>query len=261
MQKFKVGDKITGTSGLTKLGMYEGKPYTVRECSDSSMTLEECFCEATGHHFTFTPNDYDLHEAAIPQPAITKFNKGDKVKCVSKTPAIGVEVGGIYTIINPQSHYGTYYGKKHNHVELEEVQSTPNEDCLELYVVETKQPTSYREMSPDSTVKVKIGYYESEVCLGDIVHTTALLGVTNGYYGARMWDFLKNALGKDGFEEDFETIIEFREKQKQSIEYFFTLAHNKREKEILLKDIEEQKAIMKNQQEFLKELEDKYNSL
>ena len=186
--KFKKGDKITGTSGLTGLGMYEGKPYTVKECSASRMTLEECFCKATGHYFTFTPNDYDFYEKA-------------------------------------------------------------------------KKPTSYREMSPDSTVKVKVGDYESEVCLGDLVHTTALLGVTNGYHGARMWDFLKNALGKDGFEEDFETIIEFREKQKRSIEYFFTPAHNKKEKESLMKDIEEQKTILKNQEEFLKELEDKYNSL
>lgn len=192
---------------------------------------------------------------------MSKFKIGDKVKCVTQTTAIGVEIGGVYTIKDPQHHYGTYYGKRHNHVCLEEVASTPNEDCLEIYSEEVKQPTSYREMSPDSTVKVKIGDYESEVCLGDLVHATALLGVTNGYYGARMWDFLKNALGKDGFEEDFKTSIEFIEKQKRSIEYFFTPAHNKKEKESLMKDIEEQKAIMKNQEEFLKELEDKYNSL
>lgn len=260
MSKFKVGDQIVGTSGLTELGMYEGKPYTVKECSASRMTLEECFCKATGHYFTFTPSNYDLYEASTPEPAVTKFNKGDKVKCVSKTSAIGVEVGGIYTIINPQHHYGTYYGKKHNHVGLEEVQSTPNEDCLELYVEEIKQPTSYREMNPDSTVK--IGDYESEVCLGDLVHATALLGVTNGCYGADLWKFLKNTLGEYSFEEDIDTIIEFREKQKQSLEYFFKPFYGKQnEKDVLLKDIEEQKTILKNQQEFLKELEDKHNSL
>lgn len=135
-------------------------------------------------------------------------------------------------------------------------------DKNEFELVEKKQPTSYREMNPDSTVKVKIGDYESEVCLGDLVHATALLGVTNGYYGADLWKFLKNTLGEYSFEEDIDTIIEFREKQKRSLEYFFKPFYDKQnEKEVLLKDIEEQKAILKNQQEFLKELEDKYNSL
>lgn len=183
---------------------------------------------------------------------MSKFKVGDKVRCIESNPMLYIELGEVYTV--KQVIDDEYLILEEFHVDHDYCESR-------FELVETKQPTSYREMSPDSTVKVKIGDYESEVCLGDIVHTTALLGVTNGYYGARMWDFLKNALGKDGFEEDFETIIEFREKQKQSIEYFFTLAHNKREKEILLKDIEEQKAIMKNQQEFLKELEDKYNSL
>ena len=63
-----------------------------------------------------------------------KFKIGDKVKCVSETSAIGVEVGGIYTIKDPNHHLGTYYGKTHNHVSLEEVSSTPNEGCLEMYV-------------------------------------------------------------------------------------------------------------------------------
>ena len=135
-----------------------------------------------------------------------------------------------------------------------------HEDKFEL--VEPKQLASYREMNPESTVRVKIGDHESEVCLGDLVHATALLGVTNGYYGAEMWKFLKNALGEYGFEGDIDTIIEFREKQKQSLEYFFKPFYDKQdEKDSLLKDIEEQKAVLKNQQEFLKELENKYNSL
>ena len=58
--KFKKGGKILGVKGLTDLGMCEGQEYTVRLCNEKMMTLEECFCERTGRHYTFTPSDYEL---------------------------------------------------------------------------------------------------------------------------------------------------------------------------------------------------------
>ena len=197
---------------------------------------------------------------------MSKFKIGDKVEVISiqsEEPRgdCDVEVGKIGTVCvvtgycDDEIPYLIDFGE-------DTTRWWFGEDNLKLYEEEVKQPTSYREMNPDSTVKVKIGDYESEVCLGDLVHATALLGVTNGYYGADLWKFLKNTLGEYSFEEDIDTIIEFREKQKQSLEYFFKPFYGKQnEKDVLLKDIEEQKTILKNQQEFLKELEDKYNSL
>lgn len=264
MSKFKAGDKIIGTSGLTGLGMYEGKPYTVKECSDSSMTLEECFCKLTGRYFTFTPNYYDLYEASIPETATTKFNKGDKVRCVSQTPAGGVEVGGIYTIKDQQHHYGTYFGVTHNHVKLEEVSSTPNESCLELYDEEVKQPTSYREMSPESTVKVKIGDYEFDCPIKELLLVCKLSGSISGEGRATsFWENIKDILQFEIQLRHKLGLINIRFENLDEVyqEYFKPFYDKQEEKEALMKDIEEQKAILKNQQEFLKELEDKYNSL
>jgi hypothetical protein len=59
--KFKKGDKILGKN-CEGLGMYAGKTYTVKTCTESEMTLEECFCKETGRNYTFTPSMYELIE-------------------------------------------------------------------------------------------------------------------------------------------------------------------------------------------------------
>ena len=60
-----------------------------------------------------------------------------------------------------------------------------------------------------------------------------MLGVTNGSYGFRLWEALTKALGKDGFADDVETLIEFRDKQKETLDYFFKPYYDKQEKEEL----------------------------
>ena len=92
---------------------------------------------------------------------------------------------------------------------------------------------NYREMKPTDMVKVCVGNNEFEVPLGDLVHATALLGVTNGSYGFRLWEALNKSLGKEGFVEDLETLIEFRDKQKEALDYFFKPYYDKQEKEEL----------------------------
>ena len=82
-------------------------------------------------------------------------------------------------------------------------------------------------MKPTDLVTINIGVNESEVPLGDLVHVTALLGVTNGWYGTRLWGVLTKVLGKDGFAEDLETVIEFRDKQKEALDYFFQPYYDK----------------------------------
>lgn len=156
-----------------------------------------------------------------------KFNKGDKVIRVGDTSAIGVEFGRVYTVDNPSSHSGFYGGELHNHVTLEEVESTPSDKYLELYV----EQRNYREMKPTDLIKISINGNESEVPLGDLVQTTALLGVTNGLYGARLWKALNKSLWKDGFVEDMETVIEFRDKQKEALDYFFQPYYDKQQQE------------------------------
>ena len=156
-----------------------------------------------------------------------KFKKGDKVVLVGDTLALGVELGEVYTVDNPSSHSSSYDGKLHNHVTLVEVRSTPSDKCLELYI----EQRNYREMSPNDLITISIEGVESEVPLGDLVHTTALLAVTEGIYGCDLLDALTESLGRDGFVEDYETLFEFLDKQNEAINYFFKPCYDKQQQE------------------------------
>ena len=156
-----------------------------------------------------------------------KFKKGDKVICVGNTSAIGVEFGKVYTVDNPSSHSGCYYGDLHNHVTLVEVESTPSDKYLELYV----EQRNYREMNPNDLITISIEGIESEVPLGDIVHAVAILGVTNGYHGARIWEALRKPFDTECFVQDMDTVVEFRDKQKEALDYFFQPYYDKQQQE------------------------------
>lgn len=157
----------------------------------------------------------------------SKFKKGDKVVRTGDTSAIGVEFGEVYTVDNPSSHSGYYWGELHNHVTLVEVESTPSDKHLELYV----ENRNYREMNPNDLITISINGVESEVPLGDIVHAVAILGVTNGYHGARIWEALRKPFDPEGFVQDMETVIEFRDKQKETLDYFFKPYYDKQQPE------------------------------
>lgn len=165
-----------------------------------------------------------------------KFKKGDKVVRVGDTLALGVELGEVYTVDNPSSHSSSYKGELHNHVTLVEVESTPSDKCLELYI----EQRNYREMKPTDLIKINIDGNESEVTLGDLVKATELLGVTNGCYGTRLWEALYNILGEGGFTLD-DTVVEFRDKQKEALDYFFKPYYDKQQEKDDLKTLIEAK--------------------
>lgn len=156
-----------------------------------------------------------------------KFKKGDKVIRVGNTSAIGVEFGKVYTVDNPSRHSGCYEGELHNHVTLVEVESTPSDKYLELYV----EQRNYREMNPNDLITISIDGIESEVPLGDIVHAVAILGVTNGYHGARIWEALRKPFDSEGFLRDVGTVVEFGDKQKEALDYFFKPYYDKQQQE------------------------------
>ena len=176
-----------------------------------------------------------------------KFKKGDKVICVGNTSAEGVEFGEVYTVDNPSSHSGFYGGELHNHVTLVEVESTPSDKHLELYnhvaleevesmpidnhLVLCIEKRNYREMSPNDLITISINGVESEVPLGDIVHAVAILGVTNGYHGARIWEALRKPFDTECFVQDMDTAVEFRDKQKEALDYFFKPYYDKQQQD------------------------------
>lgn len=162
-----------------------------------------------------------------------KFKKGDKVICVGDTSALGVEFGEVYTVDNPSSHRGFYNDELHNHVTLVEVESTPSDKHLELYT----EQRNYREMNPNDLITISIEGIESEVPVGDIVHAVAILGVTNGYHGARIWEALHKPFDPEGFVGDMDTVVEFRDKQKEALEYFFQPYYDKQQEKDELKTL------------------------
>ena len=162
-----------------------------------------------------------------------KFKKGDKVIRVGHTSALGVEFGEVYTVDNPSSHSGFYNDDFHNHVTLVEVESTPSDKVLELYV----ENRNYREMNPNDLITISIEGVESEVPLGDIVHAVAILGVTNGYHGARIWEALRKPFDTEGFVGDMDTVVEFRDKQKEALDYFFQPYYDKQQEKDELKTL------------------------
>ena len=161
-----------------------------------------------------------------------KFKKGDKVIRVDDTSAIGVEFGEVYTIDNPSSHSGFYGGELHNHVTLVEVERMPSDKYLELYV----EQRNYREMTPNDLITISIEGIESEVPLGDIVHAVAILGVTNGYYGARIWEALRKPFDSEDFVQYMDT-VEFRAEQKEALDYFFQPYYDKQQEKDELKTL------------------------
>ena len=156
-----------------------------------------------------------------------KFKKGDKVIRVGNTSARGVEFGKVYTVENPSIHSDFYWGELHNHVTLVEVESTPSDKHLELYV----ENRNYREMNPNDLITISIEGIESEVPVGDIVHAVAILGVTNGYHGARIWEALRKPFDTEGFVVDIYTVVEFRDQQKEALDYFFQPYYDKQQQE------------------------------
>ena len=184
-----------------------------------------------GSCWWFSENEVTLiEESKVNGTKQSKFKAGDKVVCTdSGIIARGVYYGKEYTIENPSSHFGHYFGKTHNHVTLVGVEGTPSENSLEL----VKENKDYRKMKPTDSIDIVLDGKGFKVPLGDLVHTTAMLGVTNGYYGFRFWKGLIDSLGECGFIKDSEYLIEVRDYQKKAIDYFFKPHYDEKEKKEL----------------------------
>ena len=181
-----------------------------------------------------------------------KFKKGDKVKVVGETRATSVNFEGIYTIKNPSDRTTDYCDgrKKSYHVSLEEVDGTPNEDCLELCV----EPRKYRNMKPTDLIKVSIDGFEDEIPLGDLIHARALVGNSRGTFGYNLYKFLGKFDEDDVVNYVYEDIEVF-DKQEELMKDFFIIEAQKEADKANLKEL------ISNKQNELKELQDKLNQL
>ena len=231
MQILPIGEKVNTEYGVFEILDYDNVEYSYlcyqqgfdghsgvgRYCGKYLNTKYD------GNCWWFDANEVSL----IEESKVSKFKKGDKVIRVGNTSASGVEFGEVYTVDNPSSHRGFYYGELHNHVTLEEVKSTPSDKHLELYV----EQRNYREMSPNDLITISINGIESEVPLGDVVHAVAILGVTNGHYDLDIWEALRKPFDSEGFVQDMDSVVEFRDKQKEALDYFFQPYYDKQQQE------------------------------
>lgn len=105
----------------------------------------------------------------------------------------------------------------------------------DLTLVEVSK--NYREMTPNDLITISVEGVESEVPLGDVVHAVAILGVTNGYHGARIWEALRKPFDTECFVQDMDTVVEFKDKQKEALDYFFKPSYDKQQEKDELKTI------------------------
>ena len=171
-----------------------------------------------------------------------KYKVGDKVKIVSlQSVGRGLcqdVVGDVGEIIYYDSSDtlkykvkiedgGSWWWEESNLELIEDVKPNTNEDILGLYI----EQRNYREMNPNDLITISVDGVESEVTLGDIVHAVTILGVTNGYHGTRIWKALRKPFDPEGFVEDLDTVVDFRDKQKEALDYFFKPYYYKQQQE------------------------------
>ena len=163
-----------------------------------------------------------IEENKVNDAKQSKFKAGDKVRCVEAEQGHWIKVGGIYTVKCVRCKY----------IHLEEITEKHNyhESRFEL-VSETK--LNYREMKPTDLIDITLDGKEFKVPLGDLVHAKALMGVTNGLYGLDLYKAFDKLFNGEGFIEDYDTVINFKDKQKEALDHFFKPHYAEKEKKEL----------------------------
>lgn len=150
---------------------------------------------------------------------MSKFSKGDKILGQSYED-LGMFKGQIYTVLSCTETLMTLEGLVDG--------STGRQYTFSPSMYDLVEKCNYREMKPSDLINISINGNESEVPLGDLVHATALLGLTSGHYGARIWKSLIDVFGDEGFAFD-DTFIKFKEKQEEVLDYFFKPFYDKQQ--------------------------------
>ena len=195
-----------------------------------------------------------------------KFKKGDMVE----TPL------GLFEVIDMNSNGGifcykegfdghsaeSYFGDKYSHTKYEGQCWWFDENKLKLVETKEQPKINYREMSPDTLVKVSIDGNEFEVSLKELLIVSDIIGNITGEHRASEF-YLKTQEILGGHHFDSLGVVYYGDLELDEgyLHYFEPYFSKQKEKEALKKDIETQKYILETQQALLKDLEVKYNSL
>lgn len=249
--KFKVGDKVVRTEVCPKgYEVKQGKTYVVQRVSnDLGVIYLEGVFNSEGNLSWFMPNNFELVKENTP-----KFKKGDKVTIIGAPNNIGIE-----NVIIGSCGIVTAEGVETSNLLVQ------SEGCLNTTKDFYFTPKSlkhfeqvdknYRHLSPDTLIPISIDGVESEVHLGDLVHAQALLGTTTGFYGAKIWEAVKDVIdpqmGMCGSYSD----VDKADEQDALISKFFIDLKKEQQKEDIKKTILVKETELKELQNQLKELD------
>lgn len=180
-----------------------------------------------------------------------KFKKGDIVIRTEFSYEDGRMIRGNHYVVHSCIGSSVYLeGVYDKEGELEGF-GVDNFDLVKAY----EEKRNYRNMKPTDLIKVSIDGNEAEVPLGDLVASEALLGYSSGCYTYMLWKFISNMLGKEVIKLEGRG-IDFSNKQKEALDYFFKPYYDKLDKEkvVLMELIE-------NKTKELAELKDKLSNL
>lgn len=165
-----------------------------------------------------------------------KFKAGDKVICTSKGLGQWIRAGEVYTVKESYMSFGC------NLITLQEYDRSHSydENKFKLYVEKTEP--NYREMQPTDLIKISIDGRESEVPLGDLVTTQALLGRSTGKWGQEFYEYLFESLGDVDLSDKSGEVIGFANQQEQALDYFFKSYYDKQNEKAKLAELIEYKS-------------------
>lgn len=249
--KFKVGDKVVRTEtcadGYT---VKQGNTYIVQKIhKESGVIYLEGVFDSNGNLDWFNPDNFELMKENTP-----KFKKGDKVTIIGSPDNIGIE-----NVIIGSCGIVTAEGVETSNLLVQ------SEGCLnttkDFYFTPKslkhfeQKDKNYRHLSPDTLIPISIDGVESEVPLGDLVHAQALLGTTDGFYGGRMWEAIKDVIDPKMYISFNYSNVQKLEEQKVLFSKFFLDPKKEQQKEDIKKTILVKETELKELQNQLKELD------
>lgn len=183
---------------------------------------------------------------------ISTVEVGDLVKRIDPTgESYDIQQGEVYEVGNVSGDYlrvkdsCKYYFVKGFEVVSKDVSVKLN---------------NYRLMNQDTLIKVSIDEHNFEVPLGDLIRMQKLCGVSNGWYGSRLYNKVKEILDKDkvivNFDSDFE---QYADVEDDLLKQYFKPSENLKRKAELqqaLRELDQQgEEITKQAMKLYQELE------
>ena len=252
---FKVGDKVKCVDkGISKL-LRIGEVYTISQVEEVDGCMYVRLNEVKQSH-DYSVNRFVLVEYEHKQ--VPKFKNGDTVntkygvfELLQKCP-VGTWLGYQNGF---DGHSGSAsFGDKYKYSEYKN-QCWWFEES-EIEIVEnsiSKSNKSYREMSPDTIVKIKVDDHEFDVPLKEMLLLNTLTGSVSDYHRTdTIFEHLNKLFGDDYMCVD--GYVEFKNADKYYKEYFKPFCDKQHEVEGLKKEIEHQEALLLDMKKKLSEI-------